>query len=130
MRCAAALVLLTATATACGGATDATGPDAAIDAAVDAARPPAGDVRGTFQLTYYWVTAEADFAATPTTTLYAPSCAPLAAVRASFADSLDIEGTGRLTDGRLINVTGACGCDRSPCYAETDADHPWGIGVQ
>ena len=122
----AALVLV-----ACSGST-ATGPDAAaeVDAAIDAARPDAGPVRGGFALTYYWVTAEDEFAGAATATLYQPSCAALATVRPAFAASLDVEGTGRLTDGRLINVDGACGCPRSPCYVVAPTDHPWGTGVQ
>ncbi|MBK9035712.1 MAG: hypothetical protein IPL61_31425 [Myxococcales bacterium] len=123
---AVALVLV-----ACSGA-PASAPDAPVevDAAIDAPRPPAGAVRGTFELTYYWVTAEDDYAGVADTTLYQPGCAALATVRARFASSLDIEGTGRLTDGRLINVDGTCGCARSPCYVVAPADHPWGTGVQ
>lgn len=102
--------------------------DAAVD--VDAARPSAGASRGSFQLTYYWVTSEDDFSGAATTTLYRPGCTALATVRPGFASAVDIEGTGRLTDGRLINVAGGCGCARSPCYVEPPADHPWGTGVQ
>jgi 3D (Asp-Asp-Asp) domain-containing protein len=117
-------------AAACSGDGTLEGPDAAIDAMADAARPPPGASRDGFDLTYYWVTAEADFAPTPTTTIYQPGCAALATVRSAFAASLDVEGTGRLVDGRLINVDGACGCARSPCYVVAPADHPWGTGVQ
>ena len=125
----AAPVLLALALGACGSTSD-TGPDAAVDATVDAPRPPPGAARGAFQLTYYWVTAEADFPGTPAVTLYQPGCTALATVTTGFADSVDVEGTGRLLDGRLINVTSNCGCARSPCYAETDAEHPWGVGVQ
>ncbi len=121
-----------ALASACSGASSS-GPDAATsppDAPVDAPRPEAGPPRGTFELTYYWVSAEADFADGATATLYQPGCAALATVRATFASSLDVEGTGRLLDGRLINVDGTCGCPRSPCYVLAPADHPWGTGVQ
>jgi 3D (Asp-Asp-Asp) domain-containing protein len=84
---------------------------------------------GTFELTYYWVTAEADFSGTANTDLFDDSCTVLATVTSAFADSLDIEGTGRLVDGRLLNVSGACPCARSPCYMEVDAQHPWGYGA-
>lgn len=126
-RAVLALSAVVATA-ACGSASD-TGPDAAIDAAIDA-RPPPGAARGTFDLTYYWVTAEADFPGPAEVSLYEPGCTVLARVSAAFASSLDLEGTGRLVDDRLINVTSNCGCARSPCYQETDAEHPWGLGVQ
>ncbi|MEZ4402996.1 MAG: 3D domain-containing protein [Kofleriaceae bacterium] len=121
---------------ACGGA--ATGPDATDDvdagapdgAGVDAPpRPDPGPVRGSFALTYYWVTAEADFAGAADTALYSPGCAALATVPRGFADSLAVEGTGRLRDGRLLNVDGPCGCPASPCFVEAPADHAWGTGV-
>lgn len=126
-----AIALLTA---ACSGSpTPEVDAAAEIDAAappIDAARPPAGASRGSFQLTYYWVTSEDDYSGAATVTLYRPGCAALATVRSGFASAVDIEGTGRLSDGRLINVDGGCGCARSPCYVEPPADHPWGTGVQ
>lgn len=128
MRRAAALAFVAVAA--CGGSSNDS-PDAAVDGSPpDAGRPPAGAVRGTFELTYYWVTAEADFPGTASETLYQPGCSALATVTPAFAESLDTEGTGRLLDGRLVNVTGSCGCAHSPCYAETGPEHPWGIGVQ
>jgi len=89
-----------------------------------------GPSRGTFQLTYYWVTAEDDFTGVADTDLYTPACQLLATVPAKFAASLRIEGTGRLKDGRVINVGGACTCATTPCYNVVDAQHPWGLGVQ
>lgn len=125
MRRALALCLLAA----CSGSSPVE-VDAAADAPVDAPPPPPGALHGTFQLTYYWVTAEADYSGAADTTLYQPGCAALATVPAAFASSLDLEGTGRLRDGRVVNVDGACGCARSPCYAPVPVDHPWGTGVQ
>jgi len=134
MRWVAILVML---ATACGGDDD--GPAGADGgggggggdaAAPDARRGDPGPSLGSFELTYYWVASEGDFGGAADTDLYDPDCAVIATVSSDFADALDIEGTGRLLDGRLLNVSGACGCARSPCYAEADADHPWGIGVQ
>jgi predicted small secreted protein len=128
----ATLAACAATAAACnGGSISGSGddPDAAIDAAVDAPRPPAGDSRGSYQLTYYWVTTEDEFTGAADTTIYTPQCVALASVPAAFASSLRIEGTGRLADGRVINVTGTCMCMTSPCYREVDAQHPWGYGA-
>jgi 3D (Asp-Asp-Asp) domain-containing protein len=115
---------------ACGGGGGGGAPDGGThDAtAADAADP--GASLGSFELTYYWVTAEDDFTGAQDTAIYTDACDTLATVRSPFADSLDIEGTGRLSDGRIINVSGGCGCPRSPCYAEVDTDHPWGYGVQ
>lgn len=119
---------------ACGGADDPPDgtPDAAgnADAGVDAPRPDPGAALGSFQLTYYWVTAEEDYPGTASETLYDEACAALATVTPTFADSLDLEGTGRLLDGRLLNVAGACGCPRSPCFVVAGPEYPWGIGVQ
>lgn len=133
MRWLAILVLL---ATACGGDDDAAGRadggggDGDAASAPDARRGDPGPSLGSFELTYYWVASEADYGGAADTDLYDPDCAVLATVSADFADAIDIEGTGRLLDGRLLNVAGGCGCARSPCWLEADADHPWGIGVQ
>ncbi len=85
---------------------------------------------GSFQLTYYWVTTEDEFTGVADTELYDPMCRSLATVPKAFSDSLRIEGTGRLADGRLLNVNGVCMCLNSPCYRVADAAHPWGYGVQ
>ncbi len=123
----AALALIAVTA-ACGQ-TLAGEPDLGVDAAIDA-RPAAGQARGTFDLTYYWVTAEVDYPGTPSEPLYDARCTVFATVTPEFARNLRLEGTGRLADGRVLNVAGACGCARSPCFVEVDGGHPWGIGVQ
>jgi 3D (Asp-Asp-Asp) domain-containing protein len=128
VRGTAILVLIAACG---GGGGDGDSPDAATIA--DAVpRPEPGPSLGPFELTYYWVTAEDEFSGAADTAIYDEdaSCAVLAMVPAEFADSLDLEGTGRLADGRVINVDGSCSCPRSPCYFEVDVDHPWGYGVQ
>lgn len=102
----------------------------ASDAGTDASLPSAGQSLGSFQLTYYWVTLEDDFTGAKDTNLYDKTCALLATVPAKFAASLKLEGTGRLSDGRLLNYDGACSCPTSPCYLVADAAHPWGYGVQ
>jgi len=115
-----------------GGGDDAAEADGAtaIDAGVDAPRPEPGAARGSFQLTYYWVTAEEDYPGTASEDLYDDACTLLATVTPAFASSLDLEGTGRLLDGRLLNVAGNCGCARSPCFVVAGPMYPWGIGVQ
>ena len=142
-------LLIVATLTSCTGDIDPTGDvDASGDGgaasdgdptgdgaqlsdaapAFDAA--PAGDLIGTFQLTYYWVTTEADYPGTPDTDLYDSDCTVLATVTSDFASALALEGTGKLIDGRVLNYWGSCGCPHSPCFFEVDAEHPWGVGVQ
>jgi len=89
---------------------------------------PPGDPLGSFQLTYYWITDEADYTGVPDTDVFDPSCNVLATVTSNFFDSLRLEGTGRLIDDRVINYWGACACSNSPCFEEVDAGHPWGSG--
>jgi 3D (Asp-Asp-Asp) domain-containing protein len=106
-----------------GGASGAGG-------SADAGQSSPGALLGTFQLTYYWVTAEEDFAGAQDTTLYDDSCGTIAMVRKAFADALAIEGTGRLSDGRVVNVSGSCACPSTTCYVLVDAQHPWGVGAR
>jgi len=102
---AAALATIAAAClTACGTRAE-TAPDAtpAPEApAVNTAAP--GALRGTYQLTYYWVTAEDDFVGPADTQLLDATCGVLDTVPATFAASLATEGTGRLSDGRVVNV--------------------------
>jgi len=46
------------------------------------------------------------------------TCEVLAEVDKEFAKSLALQGTGKLRDGRLLNVAGQnnCPCDRKPCF--------------
>ncbi len=134
MRLATAIVLALALS-ACDGAIEAD-PDADLAGPVDAAaepdamRPPAGPPLGDFELTYYWVASEDDHPGVADTILPDDTCAELALVSADFADAIRLEGTGRLYDGRLLNVDGPCQCGGGVCYMEAEADHPWGYGVQ
>jgi 3D (Asp-Asp-Asp) domain-containing protein len=112
-----------------GGPPDGGGPDAAADQP-DARTGEPGPSLGTFELTYYWVAYEGDYGGPADSELLDADCAVLATVSSDFADAIALEGTGRLLDGRLLNVAGACDCASSPCYLEADADHPWGYGVQ
>lgn len=102
---------------------------------------------GTFQITFYHVAAEEEVdeprradpaideagsdlpvfaaAAPDTVTLYhGKTCAPIAEVSRAFAAAAEMQGTGKLRDGRLINIWGACSCDRSPCFHFTS--QKWG----
>ncbi|HLL21966.1 MAG TPA: 3D domain-containing protein [Kofleriaceae bacterium] len=58
-------------------------------------------------------------------TIYAKNdCAPIAEVTREFAHQLKIQGTGKLKDGRTVNVWGNCSCDTSPCFKVTEQQ--WG----
>src|SRR5688572_4206490 len=128
-----------AAAAGASGGTTTTGGSAGADASLggasgsgggDDARPPPGASLGAFELTYYWVTTEEEFTGAKDTNLHDSSCKLLATVTAKFAASLKLEGTGRLSDGRILNYDGSCSCPTSPCYLVADAAHPWGYGVK
>jgi 3D (Asp-Asp-Asp) domain-containing protein len=59
-------------------------------------------------------------------TLYAGggSCEPIAEVSKEFASQVAVQGTGKLHDGRVVNIWGACNCKHSPCFKVTRAQ--WG----
>lgn len=117
---------------------------------------PANDeaprVMGRFNMTFYYVAGEADSiaraskkkqtaandnaetelasvapVAEASVTLYqGKSCAPIADVSAEFAAQLSLQGTGKLKDGRILNVWGPCSCAHSPCFKVTETK--WGTG--
>lgn len=90
-----------------------------------------GSSLGVFDLTYYWVTYEGDFAAGAMVDIGTCGGQTIASVRQGFADALKIEGSGKLLDDRIVNI-GGCGCGGGyDCFAELDpARFPWGQGSQ
>ena len=56
----------------------------------------------------------------------ASNCRPIASVTREFASELVMQGTGKLRDGRTVNIWGACGCDFSPCFQIVGNE--WGYG--
>jgi 3D (Asp-Asp-Asp) domain-containing protein len=102
------------------------------DAASGARDGGYGTAKGTVKLTYYWVTYESDYTGANDTILCDGSANTLAVVPLAFANALRIEGTGRLTDGRLLNVGSSCACPSgmTVCYYVPDpATYPWGVGA-
>ncbi len=57
-------------------------------------------------------------------TLFTDECHPIADVAPAFASELKIQGTGKLRDGRVLNISGNCRCETSPCYSVTA--NQWG----
>jgi 3D (Asp-Asp-Asp) domain-containing protein len=59
-------------------------------------------------------------------TLYAGGgkCEPIAEVAKDFATQLAVQGTGKLRDGRVLNIWGACNCEHTPCFKVTKTK--WG----
>ncbi|MFT3697536.1 MAG: 3D domain-containing protein [Kofleriaceae bacterium] len=54
----------------------------------------------------------------------AGTCNEIAAVSKDFASQLSIQGTGKLHDGRVLNIWGRCKCSNSPCFKVTE--NQWG----
>jgi 3D (Asp-Asp-Asp) domain-containing protein len=102
---------------------------------------------GSFDITFYYVVGEEEIAAkrpkepsvandnrtelaavaaTPEmVTLYEPkSCQPIAEVSREFASQLQLQGTGKLRDGRVLNIWGRCSCEQQPCFKVTE--NQWG----
>lgn len=55
------------------------------------------------------------------------ACVPLAHVTRAFAAQVSMQGTGKLRDGRLVNVATRCQCGR-PCFHIVPAHREWGTG--
>ena len=96
--------------------------DAGPDGGADTGTP-----FGTVDITYYWVAFEGDYSGTADTVLETCAYEYLATVPYDFAVALRLEGTGKLNDGRLLNVD--CSCDGGfSCFVELGAGFPWGMG--
>jgi 3D (Asp-Asp-Asp) domain-containing protein len=93
-------------------------------------RKAIGKHLGRFALTYYWIAHERDRRGKRTTRIYDPACEPIAKVSGEFAARLAREGTGKLKDGRVVNVAGPCECEYSPCFFHLDDENSrFGVGV-
>lgn len=94
-----------------------------------------GEYHGTMWNTYYYIAHEDDYSGPDDTTLYDVDCNPMASVPAAYSDAVCIEGSGILSDGRVINYATTCSCGRpcptggTVCYFELDSvQYPWGMG--
>src|SRR5690349_5712788 len=97
---------------------------------------------GQFSITFYYVIGEdeiapkqpandntdTELAATTSqdqVALYeAGTCREIAEVSHDFAHQLAIQGSGKLKDGRVLNIWGRCACERTPCFKVTE--NQWG----
>jgi 3D (Asp-Asp-Asp) domain-containing protein len=92
---------------------------------------PHGAELGRYKFTRYYVVDETRYEPSGEVTIYDDrACKPIATGSRDFVRALDMEGTGRLRDGRTINVSADCGCGHSPCYRTAGADERWGIGAR
>lgn len=96
----------------------------------DAGTPDAelGQKIGSFHVTYYWMAAQRKKSG-EVPLLDRKTCKPIATVTSDFATRLSREGTGKLLDGRTVNVAGSCSCDTSQCYFVVGKNKAWGVGV-
>lgn len=90
--------------------------------------------------TFYILADEESFSGPKTTTLYDGDCQPITKVRRAFYNSLCIQGSGVLSDGRVVNFDRRCTrsclraerCRRFPvaiCYRVLDPErYPFGMG--
>ncbi len=95
-----------------------------------------GTAVGDMYNTYYYLAREVDYPGTADTSLNDGTCMQLARVTAAFSDSVCIEGSGILADGRVINYSSSCSCGRAcptggiVCYSILDGNrYPWGSGA-
>jgi 3D (Asp-Asp-Asp) domain-containing protein len=128
-------------------ASNAPPPPPVVEKAVAQPKPPTPEVTepkplGNFNITFYYVIGEDEVkpkvandnkeltaiaTAPETVTLYEPkACAPIADVTPEFAQQLALQGTGKLRDGRVLNIWGHCSCERRPCFKVTE--NQWGSG--
>jgi 3D (Asp-Asp-Asp) domain-containing protein len=59
-------------------------------------------------------------------TLFDSTCQPISEVSREFAQQIALQGTGKLKDGRVLNIWGNCSCSSAPCFKVTAAQ--WGTG--
>jgi len=87
--------------------------------------------------TYFITSNEDDYAGPRDTPVYATNGSVIAMVPSAFFQDLCVEGAGRLSDGRVINIAGQCSygvrCNAThsgpSCYHVIDSTRaPWGHG--
>jgi hypothetical protein len=116
------------------GSAGSGGRDAASNA--DAAGRSEGEFVASADFIYWPFEVAADYAGPADTVLSSQSCGALATVPAEFADALCVHGSGRLTDGSVVNLDTTCACGHdcaqtgaTVCFVLLDASQfPWGMG--
>lgn len=91
--------------------------------------PESGKRLGRYQLTYYHVARQRPDDRSRAVPLRDRRGKVLARVSRKFSRRLQMQGTGRLTDGRLINVAGGCRKSKR-CYHVLADDIEYGIGAR
>ncbi len=86
------------------------------------------------KLTYYWLCMESEESGSGSKNTVLGTCSgkKIATVTSHYAERVWTEGSGKLNDGRVINL-GDCDCDHENgdynCFTLLDkSKYPWGIG--
>lgn len=86
-----------------------------------------------FALRFYWLAQESRFEEAwedPEIDVYTPKGYFLGRYPIPFVDALRMEGSGLLSDGRVINYAGRCRYGVGTCFEELDVrEHPFGRGA-
>ena len=85
-----------------------------------------------FALRFYWLAMEDHFANSDDeeVDLYTREGFYLGTYPRGYASALRMEGSGLLSDGRVINYDGRCGYGVGTCFEQLDPDtHPYGRGA-
>jgi 3D (Asp-Asp-Asp) domain-containing protein len=91
--------------------------------------PEPGRKLGRFSWTYYWTATESADARTKLNSVIRDKqCRVLSRVSSKFGKSLRLEGSGRLPDGRLVNVAGPCDC--GVCFSVVEDQTRFGVGTK
>jgi 3D (Asp-Asp-Asp) domain-containing protein len=103
---------------------------AVIAAPAAAAGPDFGKSAGKFKLTYYWLVFEKDCPGRPSVPLYRNDGTRLAMVSEDFATKVNMEGTGVLRSGTIVNLASECKFAKHGwCFMEVDRRKaPFGYG--
>jgi 3D (Asp-Asp-Asp) domain-containing protein len=85
-----------------------------------------------FRLSMYWLAYESEYANEPyDTDIYTKQGYFIGRFPSAFVYELKLEGSGILTDGRVVNYAGECNYGMGTCFKTLDPKtHPLGTGVQ
>ncbi len=84
-----------------------------------------------FALRFYWLAIEERYwGEAHDTEIYTPRGMPLGRFPAKFVRALQMEGSGILEDGRVLNVAGRCRYGSGTCFEAVDVNnYPFGRGA-
>jgi 3D (Asp-Asp-Asp) domain-containing protein len=89
-------------------------------------------LKESYWLSFYWLAYESEFASLPyDTDIYTRQGWFIGRFPSAFVHELNLEGSGILADGRILNYDGSCNYGMGSCFKTLElAEHPLGAGVQ